>query len=106
MKSKENGWVKDSFDIELAYDDVKIHIDNGRVYKFFGVDDHSKHRKLYHLPTKTFFGKYNLTLQKIKEMVDYLLEVNIDWSSSDKQYFETIDNDIKKQIDKITIRYK
>jgi len=106
MITKEEGWVKASFDIKMAYGENLIHIEQGRIYKFFGVDMSKKSRKLYHVPTKTYFGSYDKTLKEIKYLIDRLLEVNIDWASKDNLYFQNIDDELKKQINKITMRYK
>lgn len=105
MKTKEQGWVKGSFEIDLAYEDNTKLIENGRIYKYFGLDMSSHRRELYHLPSKTTIGIYELTLKEIKEMIDELLKVDIDWSSSDKLYFMNIDRAIVSQIDKIRLSY-
>jgi len=106
MKTKEEGWVKAAFDVKLAYEETPKHIENGRQYKFFGVDMSYKYREVYHVPTGTRIGMYELTLQEIKEMVDRLLEVDINWSSSDLLYFPNLDEETMKKINKILMNKK
>ena len=101
MKTKEEGWIKGSFDVKLAYEPNPKHIENGRIYRNFGLDMANKRRQLYHIPTKTIIGIYDMTLLEIKELIDRLLAVNIDWTSSDLIYFQTINKEITKEINKI-----
>ncbi|MGA2296064.1 MAG: hypothetical protein ABSG15_00765 [FCB group bacterium] len=101
MKTKEQGWIKGSFEIKLTYDDEPKQIENGRIYRYFGVDMSNRRKELYHIPTRTRLGIYELTLKEIKELVDRLLEVDIDWASSEMAYYQSIDKEINKRINKI-----
>ena len=102
MKIKEQGWVKGSFEIQLAFEDETKIVEKGRIYKHFAVDMSFKSRKeLYHIPTRTRLGIYEKTLQEIKAMVDRLLKIDIDWASSDLSYFESISKELVIEIDKI-----
>ena len=101
MKTKEQGWKKASFDVKLAYQDDEKHIKNGRIYKCFGLDMSYKSKGFYHLPTKSMMDSFDLTLKELKSMVDNLMEINIDWTSTDNQYYAKMDKEIVKQIRKI-----
>ena len=101
MKTKEEGWIKGDFEVNLAYEEGTKQIENGRIYKCFGIDMSNKQRTLYHLPTKRKFATYEKTLREIKELVDRVLEINIDWTSTDNLYYHNIDRDLAKQIYKI-----
>ena len=101
MKTKEQGWVKGSFEIQLMNEDEPKNIENGRIYRYFGVDMSSKRRSLYHVPTRTRLGVYDMTLKEIKILVDRLLEVKVDWASSDLSYFESINKELVIGINKI-----
>ena len=104
MKTKEEDWVKASFDVAQDYlnNDPK-HIADGRQYKCFGLDVSNNRKVLYHLPTKTFIAVYKLPLKDIKEIVDRLLEIDINWTSSDLLYFQNLDREITSKINKIIL---
>ena len=106
MKTKDKVWIKASFEIKLAYEENTKIIEDGRIYRCFGVNMSSRHREIYHIPSKSLFGVYQMKLQQIKEMIDDLMQLNVNWDSSDLTYFQSLDKEIGQQINKIRLRLR
>ena len=100
MKTKIENWENGTFEIKLNNDEFeKV---EGKIYKIFGVKTFQyKHRELYHIPTKSILGRYEITLYELKIIVDKLLEIDIYWTSSDNEYYEELNEVIKDKIQQI-----
>ena len=98
---KEN-FKKGTYEILINDNPELKTITDGRIYKQFGVDMSSKYRSVTHIPTKTHIGDYIRTLAEIKDLIDTLLQIEINWDTTEPEYFMSLgDEKIKKIISKI-----